>query len=89
MHVSRYTVGFFDENGDFIKQKEYDSSDFEERFDDCGVESTYINPRSNACGRLCANIGGREFGSLVYSYYGTDDNGNSVSQSAKVYFSAP
>ncbi|MBT8363149.1 MAG: hypothetical protein KJP23_00490 [Deltaproteobacteria bacterium] len=87
--IDRFTAGFYDGTGSLINENEYNSSDFADRFDDCGEESAYIAAQSEACARLCARLGGRNSGSVVYGFSGTDDYGNSVSKSARVYFSAP
>jgi len=86
--IDRFTVGFYDENGSLIHEKQYNSSDFADRFDDCSEESPHIAAHSEVCARLCAHFGGRESGSVVYSFFGTDDYGNPVRKSARVYFSA-
>jgi len=86
--VNRWTADFYDQNGDHITQQERSSSDFADRFNDCGPGSAIIAPNSTVCGSACATLGGRPSGSVVYTFYGTDTNGNSVSESARVYFSA-
>ncbi len=86
--VDRWTTDFYDQNGDHIIQLERSSSDFADRFDDCGPGSAGIAPNSTVCGYVCATLGDRPSGSVVYTFYGTDTNGNSVSESARVDFSA-
>jgi PKD repeat protein len=86
--VDRWTADFYDQIGDHISQVERGSSDFADRFDDCGPGSANIAPNSTVCWHVCATLGDRPSGSIVYAFYGTDTNGDSVSESARVHFSA-
>jgi PKD repeat protein len=86
--VDRWTADFYDQIGDHISQVERSSSDFADRFDDCGPGSANIAPNSTVCWHVCATLGDRPSGSIVYAFYGTDTNGDSVSESARVHFSA-
>jgi hypothetical protein len=87
--IERFTWDFYDENGAFLGQSESSSTDFADWFDACGAGTAEIAGGSVVCGDLCAKLGSSHpSGSIVMTFYGTDDNQNPVSQAARVYFNA-
>ena len=82
--ISRFTWDFYDSSGVWLGRQVCDDNDFSDWFDDCGLGSVYIEPYSTVCGSLCAYIGGRPSGSVIMTFYGTDDNGNDISASERV-----
>lgn len=85
--IERFTWDFYDQDGKYLGQSESTSEDFVQWFNDCGEGSTYLPARATVCGELCAQLGKRPSGSVAMTFYGADDNGNKVSEGARVYFS--
>jgi hypothetical protein len=88
--VNNFTWDFYDTNGTFLDRQTNTASDFANWFDDCGTGSSHIGANANVCGDLCVNYGGSNTGgSVVMTFNGTDDNGNSVSVFERETLSAP
>lgn len=79
IRITTFTWDFYDSSGNFLNTQLNTGGDFANFFDDCGTGSTYIAPYGRACGSLCTHLGGRNSGSVVLTFYGTDDNGNNLS----------
>ncbi|WP_411727131.1 S8 family peptidase [Methyloglobulus sp.] len=80
--INSFTWDFYDAGGNFLNRQDNDATDFTDFFDDCGPGSPYIGPSSTACGNLCVHYGGDDTGgSVIMTFTGQDDNGNTVTGS--------
>jgi hypothetical protein len=74
--INNFTWDFYDSNGTFLNRQTNTQSDFSNLF----TGSSHIPSSGTASANLCANLGGRNTGgSVVMTFNGTDDNGNTVS----------
>lgn len=79
INISKFTWDFYDATGNLFSTQTNNSGDFSAFFNDCGAASTRIAPNGRACGNLCISFGGAPIsGSVVMTFYGTDDRGNKV-----------
>jgi len=74
--VSSFAVYRFDTQGRILDVQTFPATTFRSQFTACGAGSTRIGPGATACANLCADLGGRSAGAMIYEFYGTDDNGN-------------
>ena len=73
--VTGYSVDFYDDNLVFINTISRTPDDFAGSFDDCGAPSVRIAANSQVCGFQCIHLGGRRSGSVVFTFFGTEDTG--------------
>ena len=78
--ISSFKWDFYDGSGTYLSTQYNSATDFANWFG-----SSYIAPFSLADGNLCVHLGGRSSGSVVMTFYGTDNNGNSISASEREY----
>lgn len=83
INISRFTWDFYDSAGNVFFTQTNSSNDFSAFFDQCGAGSTRIPANSRVCGSWCISFAGAlNSGSVIMTFYGTDDNGNQVSFSS-------
>lgn len=86
--ITKFKSVFYDSNGNYINTQFNTTTDFINWFNDCGYGSSYIPPLSRVCGNLWTHLGGRSSGSVVMTFDGKDNNGNSVSISKRQYLNS-
>jgi hypothetical protein len=82
INITGVTVDYFDFNGTLVGRQIESGDFFASLFDDCGTASRFIPARARACGGICTNLSGRGSGSILWTFFGIDDNGNSLSFTA-------
>lgn len=75
--ISRFTWDFYNGGGLLNTQTNF-TNDFITFFNQCGLGSARIAAHGHACASLCTQLGGLLGGSVVMTFYGTDDNGNQL-----------
>ena len=86
--ISSFKWDFYDSNGNYSSTQYNTATDFANWFNRCGSGSSYIAPYSRVCANLCVYLGGRSSGSVVMTFYGTDNNGNAISVSEREYLNS-
>lgn len=80
INISRFTWDFYDSAGNLFSTQTNSSNDFPAFFNQCGAGSTRIPANGRVCGSWCISFfGALNSGSVIMTFYGTDDNGNQVS----------
>jgi hypothetical protein len=79
MTVTKFTFDFYDKRGNHLNTQTNTGSDFVNLFASCSSGSVHIPASGRVCASLCTQLDGRGSGSVIMTFYGTDDNGNQVS----------
>lgn len=74
--IDRISADVFDGVGNFINNFALSTNDFLAIFNNCGPATINISASGRVCGKLCANLGGRSTGSLIFNLSGVDSRGN-------------
>jgi murein DD-endopeptidase MepM/ murein hydrolase activator NlpD len=76
--VSSFTWDFYDGDGNYLNTQTNTGDTFADWFSACGARNSRVGPNGQACGRLCVSLGGRNSGSVILTFFGTDDQSRSV-----------
>lgn len=74
--VSSFTMFLFDSQGRELSEQQFNAATFRTLFNQCQAGSTRIGAGATACATLCTSLAGRSTGYAQFTFFGTDDNGN-------------
>ena len=76
--ISSFAWDFYDGDGNYLGTQTDTGDTFANWFSTCGAGNRRIPPEGRACGHLCVSFGGRSSGSVILTFYGTDDQSRAV-----------
>jgi|GEM_PF-4634235 len=77
--ITHVSIKFFNNNSNLIQTQDLSAVDFANLFNKCGPGTNRIPAGGRACAFLCADLGGAGSGSMLLTFSGSDDAGNSES----------
>ncbi len=80
--IAKFTVNFYDANGKYISTVTKTATDFANWFGP-RPGSSHIRANAKIYGKLCVWFHNHSSGSVVITFYGTDDNGHNISVSLR------